>query len=157
MKKSLSIFLFLLLCCCTKRLTVRDSSTGISKENVWGIGAKRGYFNEKEVRISITNSTDESLILYRPMEKYVERQKENGEWTRIGIQYCACGDCAPPPDMQDVAPGYDHVFLWDKSIVHCENGRKEIYDVPKGKYRVTFFYSRIDRQEMKKLVINFDI
>ena len=114
------------------------------------------------LKIEISTTLDEGVILFDPMLIRIERF-ENGEWKRVRILHCPCGaNCEPPPRKKLISKNDTWSMSWNLVESWCENEKDQ--EIPKtielpaapGKYRSVFYYG-YNVKERIKLTKEFQI
>ncbi|WP_422360102.1 hypothetical protein [Reichenbachiella sp.] len=110
-----------------------------SNSGPWSVTALPSYSEEEEVKVSFTNSSDETIILYNPMRKNVERLK-NGEWASVNVVYCRCRPCPAPPETREIRPGKSYSVKWSKKEDGCNENKFTQSECKPGTYRISISY-----------------
>ncbi len=147
-----AIFFTVLLVSCA---TTQVNTDNANEKDVWTVEADNRYTSEEPVKMVLTNNADQFLVIMDPLSQNVERNV-NGTWERVGILYCDCGGCPPPPETREVRVGDTFTFSWDQQEEKCISGKLDRRPAGPGKYRVVFRYYSNPR-EVQKLFVSFEL
>lgn len=117
---------------------VQETEKGVNS-GPWSISSVDNYAEEEEVKISFTNTTDQSITIYSPLRKNIERLIDSS-WIPVEIVYCRCRPCPPPPETREVSPGKYYSIKWSKKEDSCKDDRFSQTDCESGLYRVSLDY-----------------
>lgn len=153
-----SLILLSIVCLNCKNSKPMESITMETQSESWSITSSASYSNQELVSITLTNNSENTLLLFDPLIKVVEKKIEDG-WEKVSILYCGCEPCPPPPNQLEFVPGAKHVFSWNKESSSCDgNGgipKKEL--VTSGKYRVKFRVQQEPKSRPQLIHVEFEL
>lgn len=155
MKNTALIVLFLFFYSCAVHHVVMPTNKNL--KNDWLVHISNSHKEEDTVKITITNTLKESLTVFDPFQKHIEKHEGN-TWNKIPILYCVCGNCAPPPENLTVNSKGNFIFSWGKNEEICINGKVRKEKSPSGRYRVIIKYAKTPlARSLEKLIVEFQL
>lgn len=105
----------------------------------WTIVALEDYSVAEEVKVTFTNRTDQTIIVFNPLRKNIERLLGES-WVPVEVVYCRCRPCPAPPESREIRPGRSYSVKWSKNEDSCLENTFTQSECKPGIYKISISY-----------------